>query len=631
MATIAKLMVDLGMNSAAFTKGAREAQSVFGKLQKSFSGLTGVIAAGAAAFGAYKAVGFVEAQMKAIDVNAKVSDSLGIQMEKLIAIQHAGDLAGAGVDEVNTALGKMVKSFDGPEKAQAAFDKLGLSADELRKKDPGEAFKTIAESFKNLDAVDRANVAVDIFGKAGQKLIPLMLGGADAINKAAAETVAYGTAISRVDAAQVEAANDAWTRAKAALTGVATQLAVGLAPVLEAAANKFTEMATSGGGIKEKVGPAIEYVAGGIASIADGLQFCVAAFQTFEAIGQGAMGGVLKAIGFVDQAIRDMYAYMNNTPKTQSGIGLMADNMIASAGKSLDKAQKNIDALFQGKGESWGDKLMAKFRDINNASKANAAAAAGAKNPVKDAADDIADAVEKLDPSAEKLKGIFASLQDDITTFFMTDKEKKVFEIQTLGATPDDVARLKIMIDTLANLRKEADKTKKAADALKDMYEEGARLTESLRTKDEKFSDEMDKLNRMLMSGAIDVDVYALAVAAAKKELEGLAEGLAEVQERMGRASEASQVERLAIAAMARRSREANGVSGPKFITPAALFANRTRGQNNMGDTVVNRPSPGSKSVAEATKKVIEVKGMDRVISLLGDIAVNTGNFTVLS
>ena len=241
----------------------------------------------------------------------------------------------------------------------------------------------------------------------------------------------------------------------------------------------------------------------------------------------------------------------------------------------------------------------------------------------------------------------------------MTDSEKKVFEIQTLGATPDDVARLKIMIETLERLREEADKTKKAADALKDMQDEGARLTESLRTELEKFNDEVARFDKLLENKAIGQETYARAIARAKKELDGLAK----VEKEMGRASEASQVERLAIAAMAKRSRDAaaGGLKNnlgfqnmmniiadvglkknPHFffgeqqtidVNPAArtIDANPMIPKPGESSSQINRPSPGSKSVADATKKVIEVKGMDRVISLLGDIATNTGNFTVLS
>lgn len=231
--------------------------------------LTGALGAGLSVAGLTAAT---RAQLQSVDAAAKLSDRLGIATERLIGLQHAADLSGASSELLATSLQKMQVNLgkaaaDGGPAADA-FKKIGLSAAELATMETDEAFYRIADAIKAIqNPYERTAAAVAIFGKGAGDLLPTLLQGSEALREQAAETIAFGTAISRVDAAQIEAANDAMTRVKQAVLGVGTQIAATLAPAIESASKRFVELATAGGGIGRVIGTAIGYAVGAFAKI----------------------------------------------------------------------------------------------------------------------------------------------------------------------------------------------------------------------------------------------------------------------------------------------------------------------------------------------------------------------------
>src|SRR4029079_4520127 len=141
------------------------------------------------------------------------------------------NLSGVGAEEFDGTLEKMVKNLgnaaaEGGPTAEA-LKRIGLDAKTLASQSPDEAFKQIAEGISQIvNPAERARAATAIFGKTGQSLLNTMMAGKAGIEAAAAETAKYGTAVSRVDAAKVEAANDAITRAGEVVHGLAAQVAV---------------------------------------------------------------------------------------------------------------------------------------------------------------------------------------------------------------------------------------------------------------------------------------------------------------------------------------------------------------------------------------------------------------------
>jgi len=114
----------------------------------------------------------------------RLSGALGITTGSLQELQTAG-LLGAGMqaEEFNGVLSKLTKSLGSAEggagSAAAALDKIGLAGKTLQGMHVDEAFTAIAQRISEVkDPVEQAHLAVELFGKQGQQLLPLFQQGA---------------------------------------------------------------------------------------------------------------------------------------------------------------------------------------------------------------------------------------------------------------------------------------------------------------------------------------------------------------------------------------------------------------------------------------------------------------------
>ena len=115
----------------------------------------------------------------------------GISIEALSALGYAASVSGGDLDSLGMALAKMQKKLgaatgpDANDEAIDSFHKLGLSIQELRKVSPDKQFELIAEKIMAMqDPARRTAAAMDIFGKSGANLLPMMAGLAGKIAEA---------------------------------------------------------------------------------------------------------------------------------------------------------------------------------------------------------------------------------------------------------------------------------------------------------------------------------------------------------------------------------------------------------------------------------------------------------------
>ena len=200
----------------------------------------------------------IKRQMETIDSLAKLSDRLDMSTESLVGLQHAASISGVEQETLNKSLEIFSRRLGevrmGVGQAEYALDALGLSADELVDKSPSEAMGVIADQINNLEtAADKAAAANYLFGRSGQQLLNMFEQGSIGLREFQKEAEKLGLTFSRFDASQVEAANDALTRARSVLTGLFRQVTIEFAPYIEALANAFTDAATSGEGMRPRV------------------------------------------------------------------------------------------------------------------------------------------------------------------------------------------------------------------------------------------------------------------------------------------------------------------------------------------------------------------------------------------
>lgn len=290
MATIGKVSAVFTASTSGLTSGVKDASNSLAKLEGDVGSLRkgiGVLVAldvgrffmqmvsGAIDVGK-QLVSMGAAEAEVIDRTSKLADRLGMTYGELSGLAMAGDLAGVSLDQIATASTKadvaLVRAAGGSKTAQAGFDSIGLSVKDLQSLSPAERFNAIASAIAALPTpAARAEAAVRLFGRAGAELLPLFNSGAGAIQEAAEDARRFGLALTNVQGKNVEAMNDAFTRAQSAIKGVIQQVVAYLAPAIKNVADTFTKLIGDVGGttIGQTIGRGILEGAQFLAKIGD--------------------------------------------------------------------------------------------------------------------------------------------------------------------------------------------------------------------------------------------------------------------------------------------------------------------------------------------------------------------------
>jgi hypothetical protein len=166
---------------------------------KALAGVFGVTL-GAAAIGS-----FVKGVFDAADQVVDLSQKMGVSIEAAQRFQYAARQSGAEIEDVSRAIVKMNDNLaEGNKSTVSALKSAGLSFADIRAMKPEDAFRAIADAIGRIpDPMRQTQVAMELFGKAGAELLPMIRDGAlqaaDAIDVMSDET-----------AKKLEAAKQSW-------------------------------------------------------------------------------------------------------------------------------------------------------------------------------------------------------------------------------------------------------------------------------------------------------------------------------------------------------------------------------------------------------------------------------------
>jgi hypothetical protein len=127
-----------------------------------------------------------------------LSEQTGIAVEKLVLLQRAFQNNGMEAEDVGKVVNKMQKAIsDAGETGSEAADKLhklGLFSVDLKAMNPEEQLAAFAKAINEIkDPADRSAAAMDIFGKAGGKMLALFSNMPEEIKGAAEEVGTYAS------------------------------------------------------------------------------------------------------------------------------------------------------------------------------------------------------------------------------------------------------------------------------------------------------------------------------------------------------------------------------------------------------------------------------------------------------
>lgn len=225
-----------------------------------------------------------------------MSQRTGASAEALSQLAYAAGQSGTDLGVVEKSIRKLGKTVteaaDGSQGAADALSAIGLSAAELSTMTPEQQLQAVADGLSKIsDPGEKAARAMDVLGKSGADMLPLMNGGAQGIRDLMNEADALGLTLSGDQAAAAAAFDDTWDKLKNTFGAVSMQIGAALAPaitdlmsrVVPVVAQVVQWIRENGGLIK------------GVAMLGVGLTVAGAALTTFA--------GLLTGIAFVIGAI----------------------------------------------------------------------------------------------------------------------------------------------------------------------------------------------------------------------------------------------------------------------------------------------------------------------------------------
>lgn len=237
---LALLSVGLAADTAAFQgdmgKAARIAEKEMNGIKDAAGKMGMAVAAGlVAAGGAFAAM--AKQSIDAADEMNDLSSRVGVSVESLSALSYAAKMSGTDTQTLATGFQKLnsnvMDAARGQGAAKDAFAALGISVKGANGeiKTSEQIMREVADRFTGFeDGAAKSAMAVDIFGKSGADLIPMLNEGSEGLDSMRAEAEAMGQVMSGETAAGAAAVNDNIDQMRLMMGGAVNQVTAGMLP-----------------------------------------------------------------------------------------------------------------------------------------------------------------------------------------------------------------------------------------------------------------------------------------------------------------------------------------------------------------------------------------------------------------
>jgi len=234
-----------GLNAGirGIEKAGKDANSALGGMGKILGSVTGGALALGAGLSAAGVVAFAKGAIDAADNMRDLSQKTGVSVENLSRFQQAAEKSGTTIEGVGNAMVKLSRGMaaaaeTGKGPAAEALQTLGISAvdaaGKLRSTD--QVMLEVSDRFQQMpDGAQKAALAVQLFGKAGADMIPMLNEGRQAIEGLAAT-------MSTEFANKADAYNDSLAATKAVFGQIGMEIANQLLPYLSSAVDWISKV-----------------------------------------------------------------------------------------------------------------------------------------------------------------------------------------------------------------------------------------------------------------------------------------------------------------------------------------------------------------------------------------------------
>lgn len=469
---IGALRVVIGADTASLETGLKRSQaslSSFGANVKASMAL-----ASAAIAGSMLAIGHsIKSAIDEADKLGKMAQSVGIPVEELSKLKHAADLSGVSMEQLGVGMGRLAKNMAEAAKnpmseAAMAFRAVGVSATAAdgSLKPLTEITTQLSGKFAGFeDGAGKTALAIQLLGKSGASLIPLLNSGADGLRDMMKEAEDLGLVIDSKTAKSAEAFNDNLTRMGKIKDGIVLKITAQMLPAFQNLSQMMLDASKN-----------TDLMASAASGITNFLKGTVEAALTAGLVFQ-RLGAELTALWRV--AMAPDWASMKAA--------------WAEFGKAGDETKTKFSALKDTIGKFWTDSAAVAEKTASDFGPKVAA-------PIVQSAEKAQNALEQfLSSQAKKTAAMNADAQTVGMAVGAHEKLRVTLEAQAISIEKQ------IPINDLLRARIEATGNAAAAAAQKIA---GAQVTQEVMTPAEKFAQQMEQQRILYEQGAISAETF---------------------------------------------------------------------------------------------------------------------------
>lgn len=510
----------LDMNAAVKISATVNGQSAVDQLRNSMDKMSGSAASLAKTF----AAGFIGLQsiqgiatfakyvLDGADKLDEMAQRTGLTVEQLSELDYAAKLSGTSIDSVQTAMGKLAvkatEAASGNKTAAVAFDALGISINDSngKLKSQLQLFEEVGQGISAInDPTLRAALAIEVFGKSGAQLLPL-LQDMNALRKEARE---LGGVVGTEFAANAARFNDNLDRMALLSKGLAKSILSDLIPSVNRLMETMIEASKSGG--------------------------------FFDMLGAGMKQFINNsAVDYVniDNSISDISKKIANLKQmrddlTKDTFANRINNAIFGDVATIDSQLKNFEQVLNQLNEIKRKAAEANKPVNDSAADASARKALDALSKANKATLGLTDAQKEAKRQEEERARIIEQLTDSVYKLREGEDALTIAKLKKLGATDKEIEAASKLIGQQAVLQDAAerqkeldkqtqDRIRETTQAAEKLATESARVFESTRTPFERYEDELERLKQLYDAGGLSAETFAKAQKKAFEDLQSV-------------------------------------------------------------------------------------------------------------
>lgn len=252
---VAQLTIEMAANVARLKTDMAAARNTVDSTMNSIRKSAGLAAGALGAIGIGLSgaafAGWIKGAINAADETNKLAQKIGLSVKEIGGLQLAFQQGGVNAEAMQKSLAKLNINISNGD---AAFKALGVTT----KNADGSLRSTtsvlidIADKFANTqNGAAKTAMAMEIFGKSGVDLIPVLNAGGESIKEFGELAEKLGLVLSEDTAAAAEKFNDTLELISLGSRGVANQVMAELLPTFQSLAGEFLTLITTGDNLKD--------------------------------------------------------------------------------------------------------------------------------------------------------------------------------------------------------------------------------------------------------------------------------------------------------------------------------------------------------------------------------------------